>query len=31
MPEALPAVTVPSAFTTGLSLLKPSRVVDARG
>ena len=31
IPEALPAVTVPSAFTTGLSLFKPSKVVEARG
>ena len=27
MPEALPAVTVPSALTTGLNLVKPSSVV----
>ena len=31
MPDAFPAVTVPSAFTTGLSLFSPSKVVEARG
>ena len=31
MPEALPAVTVPSALTTPLSLAKVSNVVEARG
>ena len=31
MPDAFPAVTVPSAVTTGFSFAKASKVVDARG
>ena len=31
MPDALPAVTVPSGFTIGFSLLSASRVVSGRG